>query len=133
VLVLRDVRIKVKRVLPSPSEEVYICMFCGHAGHLDEFCFQHKRMKKRCVDYDRNSYHDEFIDFPRHISSRASSYFSHKPNHRLYDFGSRESGLVPRCSGVDPRSYRSVRPLCRHGFSTRGVYSYLELSSFDGP
>jgi hypothetical protein len=79
VLVLREVRINVKRVLPSlflapiiteeeslkptkthypsnpkpsfnpkrgvkentpnPSEDVYICMFCGRAGHLDEFFF----------------------------------------------------------------------------------------------
>jgi hypothetical protein len=35
----------VKKNTPNPSEEVYICMFCGHAGHLDEFCFQCKRME----------------------------------------------------------------------------------------
>jgi hypothetical protein len=128
VLVLRDVRIKVKRVLPSlflsliitkrknhsnqpkptthpflshpstlrvvkkntpnPSEEVYICMFCGREGHLDEFCFQCKRMEKRRVEYARNSYHDEFITFPPHFYSRALSHFSHGPNHRSYGFGS---------------------------------------------
>jgi hypothetical protein len=29
----------VKKNTPNPSEEVYICMFCGRTGHLDEFCF----------------------------------------------------------------------------------------------
>jgi hypothetical protein len=58
----------VKKNTPKPSEEVYIFMFCDHVGHLDEFCFRLKRMEKRCVDYAINSYHDEFIDFPPHIS-----------------------------------------------------------------
>jgi hypothetical protein len=40
------------------------------------------------VDYARNSYHDELIDFPSHISYRAPSHFSHGPNHYSYDFGS---------------------------------------------
>jgi hypothetical protein len=40
------------------------------------------------MDYTRNSYHDEFIDFPPHFSSHALSHFSHGPNHRSYDFGS---------------------------------------------
>jgi hypothetical protein len=53
----------VKKNTPKLGEEVYICMFCGHAGHLDEFCFRYKRMEKRHVDYSRNSYHDEFIGF----------------------------------------------------------------------
>jgi hypothetical protein len=42
---------------------VYIFMFCGRAGHLDEFCFWQKRMEKRRVEYARNSYQNEFIDF----------------------------------------------------------------------
>jgi hypothetical protein len=29
----------VKKNTLNPSEEVYICMFCGRMGHLDEFCF----------------------------------------------------------------------------------------------
>jgi hypothetical protein len=129
VLVLRDVRIRVKRVLPSlflapiireeeslkpikthypsnpkssfnpkrgvkknipkPGEEVYICMFCGRAGHLDEICFRRKRMDKWHVDYARNSYHDECINFLPLISSHASSHFSHGPDHHSYGFGSR--------------------------------------------
>jgi hypothetical protein len=71
-------------------------MFCGRAAHLDEFCFHHKRIEKRHFDYARNSYRDEFSDFPSRsfsrasprISSRALSCFYHGPNHRSYDFGS---------------------------------------------
>jgi hypothetical protein len=44
------------------------------------------------VDYTRNSYHDEFINFLPHFSSHAPCHFSHGPNHRSYGFGSRESG-----------------------------------------
>jgi hypothetical protein len=78
----------VKKNTPNPSEEVYICMFCGHVCHSGEFCFQCKGIEKRHVDYARNSYHNEFIDFPPHFSSRALSCFSHRPNHRSYGFGS---------------------------------------------
>jgi hypothetical protein len=75
---------------------IYTCMFCGRVGHLDEFCFRCKRIEKRSVDYARNSYRDEFIDFlPHsqsralpHTSSRALSYCSHGPNHRSYGFDS---------------------------------------------
>jgi hypothetical protein len=46
-------------------------MFCGHAGQLDEFCFRRNRIEKMRLDYARNSYHNEFTDFPRHSYSRA--------------------------------------------------------------
>jgi hypothetical protein len=80
----------------SNLDGVYTCMFCGHAGHLVEFCFRCKRMEKRCVDYARNSYRDEFFDFPPHSYFRASprtsscalSCFSHGHNHHSYGFGS---------------------------------------------
>jgi hypothetical protein len=54
----------VKRETPKPREEAFICMFCGRAGHLDEFCFRWKRIERRHVEYARDSYRDEFIDFP---------------------------------------------------------------------
>jgi hypothetical protein len=79
---------EVRKEIPKPREKVFICMFCGRAGHLDEFSFCHKRIEKRRFDYARNSYHDEFIDFPCCSYSRAPSRFSHRPNHRSYDFGS---------------------------------------------
>jgi hypothetical protein len=78
----------VKKNTPNPCEEVCIYKFYGRAGHLNEFCFWCNRMEKRRVDYPRNSYHDEFIDFSRHLSSHASSRFSHGPNHHSCSFGS---------------------------------------------
>jgi hypothetical protein len=44
----------VNKNTPKSSEEVYFCIFCGRAEHLDEFCFQCRRMEKRRVDYARN-------------------------------------------------------------------------------
>jgi hypothetical protein len=54
----------VKRETPKPRNDAFICMFCGRAGHLDEFCFRRKRIERRRVEYDRNSYRDEFFDVP---------------------------------------------------------------------
>jgi hypothetical protein len=81
---------------------VYICMFCGYVGHLDEFCFRRKRIKKSHFDYDRNSYHDELIDFPPrsyscalpHTYSHTLLQFSHESNHHSFGFGSRENHFV---------------------------------------
>jgi hypothetical protein len=97
-------------------EKAFVCMFCGRASHLDEFCLRCKRIEKRRIDYARNSYRDEFIDFPPrsyshippHSYSRASprasscalSRFSRGPNHRSYSFGSRENSFVPRRFGT---------------------------------
>jgi hypothetical protein len=30
---------EVKRESPKPRVEAFVCMLCGRAGHLDEFCF----------------------------------------------------------------------------------------------
>jgi hypothetical protein len=94
----------VKRESPKPREEAFICMFCGRAGHLDEFCFRRKRIEKRRFESARNSYHDEFFDLsPRsysrvlphfysrvlpHTSLCAFPQFSYGPNHRSYGFAS---------------------------------------------
>jgi hypothetical protein len=32
-------------------EEAFVCMFCGRAGHFDEFRFRRKRIKRRHVEY----------------------------------------------------------------------------------
>jgi hypothetical protein len=48
-------KIEVERETPKPREEAFMCMFCGHASHLDEFCFHRKRIEKRRFDYARNS------------------------------------------------------------------------------
>jgi hypothetical protein len=87
---------KVSKENPKPREEVFVCIFCGRVGHLDEFCFCRKRIEKRCFDYARNSHHNEFTDFVPHsysrtlpcAPSRAVSRFLHGPNYLSYGFGS---------------------------------------------
>jgi hypothetical protein len=102
---------EVRKETPKPRDEAFICMFCDRAGHFDEFCFQRKRIERRRAEYARDSYRDEFIDFPSrsyshvpprfysrasprtfsralpHTSSSASPQFAHGPNHRSYCFG----------------------------------------------
>jgi hypothetical protein len=124
-------------------------MFYDRAGHLDEFCFCRKRIKKRCLDYSRNSYHDEFIDFPprsyscvlshsyscvlSHTSSRALSHFSHGPNHRSYGFGSRENNFVTRRFGYSPHPHRGDYFPHMHGFPAGESYTHFKLRHLDGP
>jgi hypothetical protein len=87
---------EVRKETPKPRKEAFVCRFCGHAGHLDEFCFQRKRIEMRRLDYARNLYRDEFSYFPPHsfshalprTSSHDLSHFSHGPNNRSYGFGS---------------------------------------------
>jgi hypothetical protein len=101
---------EVRKETPKPREEVFICMFCGRADHLDEFCFHRKRLEKRCFDYARNLYRDEFIDFSSHTSSRALAHFFHEPNHHSYDFGSRENSFVARRFGYGPGPHHGDHP-----------------------
>jgi hypothetical protein len=124
-------------------------MFCGRAGHLDEFCFWWKRIERRRVEYTRDSYRDEFIDFPprsySHVPprfysrasprtfSRALSQFAHGPNHRSYGFGPRENYFEPRRFGYDPHPHRGDRFPLRPGFSAGGSFSHFELRHLDGP
>jgi hypothetical protein len=87
---------EARKETPKPREEVFVCMFCGHAGHLVQFCFRRRRIEKRRFDYARNLYHNEFIDFPPQsysralprTYSRALPQFSHGSNHHSYVFGS---------------------------------------------
>jgi hypothetical protein len=125
-----------------------VCMFCGRAGHLDEFCFRRKRIERRHVEYARNSYRDEFIDFPTrsyshvlprfysrastHTSSRAFPQFSYGPNHRSYAFGSRENCFEPRCFGYGPHPHHGDRFPHRHGFPVGGSYTHFEPRHLDG-
>jgi hypothetical protein len=70
----------VKRESPKLREEAFICMFCGRAGHFDEFCFQRKRIERRHVEYARDSYRDELFDLPPRSYSRVlprSCFISH--------------------------------------------------------
>jgi hypothetical protein len=139
----------VKRESPRPREEAFVCMFCGRVGHLDEFYFRRKRIERRHVEYARNSYRDEFIYFsphsyshvpPRfysHASSCTSSHafpqFSYAPNHRSYDFGSRENRLEPRCFGYSPCPRRGDRFPRKPNFHAGGSYTHFEPRHLDGP
>jgi hypothetical protein len=62
---------EARKETPKPRVEAFICMFCGCAGHLDEFCLWQKRIERRRVEYARNSYLDEFLDLPSHSYSRV--------------------------------------------------------------
>jgi hypothetical protein len=132
-------------------------MFCDRAGHLDEFCFRRKRIERRRVEYARDSYHDEFIDFlprsyphvlprfysrasPRtfsralsHTSSSALLQFAHGPNHRSYGFGPRENLFEPRCFDYGPHPHRGDRFLRRPDFSAGGSFPHFEPRHLDGP
>jgi hypothetical protein len=124
---------EARKETPKPREEAFICMFCVRAGHLDEFCLWRKRTESRRVEYSRDSYRDEFIDFPprsySHVpprpysralprtfsrvlprtSSCALPQFTHGPNHSSYDFGPRENRFVPRRFGYGPHPRRGDR------------------------
>jgi hypothetical protein len=94
---------EARKETPKLREEAFICMFCGRAGYLDEFCFRRKRIVTRHVEYARDSYRDEFHYFPSrsyshvpprfysraspHTFSHALSQFAHRPNHHSYGFG----------------------------------------------
>jgi hypothetical protein len=139
----------VKRESPKPREEAFVYMFCGRAGHLDEFCFWWKIIERRRIEYARNSYRAEFFDLssrsysrvpPRsysralpHTSSRALPQFAHGPNHCSYGFGSRESCFVPRRFGYDPHPHHGDRFPRRPGFPAGGAHTHFEPRHLDGP
>jgi hypothetical protein len=87
---------EVRKETPKPREEAFVYIFYGSTGHLDEFCFRRKRIERRRLDYARNSYRDEFSNFPPRTysrvvprtSSHALSQFAYGPNYRSYDFSS---------------------------------------------
>jgi hypothetical protein len=130
----------VKRETPKPRYEAFLCMFYGRAGHLDEFCFRHKRIEKRRFDYARNSYRDKFSDFPPHsfsrtlprTSSRALSRFSHGPNHRSYGFWFMRDGFVPRHLGYGTHPHRDDHFSRGPGFPTRGSHPHFGPRHLNG-
>jgi hypothetical protein len=46
---------EVRKETSKSREKALICMFCGCASHLNDFCFHRKRIEKRRFDYARNS------------------------------------------------------------------------------
>jgi hypothetical protein len=132
---------EVRKEITKHRDEAFVCMFCGRASHLDEFCFRRKRIEKRCFNYARNSYRDEFYDFPPRSYSRASprtsshvvSHFSHGAKHRSYGLGSRGNNFVPRRFGYDPRPHRGDRFSRRPGFFVGGSHTRFEPRYLDDP
>jgi hypothetical protein len=140
----------VKKETLKPREEVFIYMFCGRAGHLDEFCFWCKRIEKMRFKYVRNSYHDEFFDLPPHSYSRvlphfysramshtfscALSHLSHGPNHHSYGFGSRENCFEPRHFGYGPSFPRHGDYFLRRpGILAGASHTHFEPRHLDNP
>jgi hypothetical protein len=145
---------EVRKETPKSREETFICMFCGRAGYLDEFCFRRKRIERRRIKYAKDSYHDEFFDVPPHsyshapphfyshasprtfsralprTSSRASPQFAHGPNHRSYGFGPRENRFEPRRFGYNPRPHRGDHFPHRPGFPTRVSFPTLSRDTW---
>jgi hypothetical protein len=140
---------EARKETPKSREKDFVCMFCSRAGHLDEFCFRRKRIERWRVEYARDSYRDEFINFlprsyshvpPRFYSrasprtfSRALPQFAHGPNHRSYGFGPRENRFEPRRFGYDPCPHHGDRFPRRPDFSARGSFTHLEPRHLDGP
>ncbi len=140
---------EARKETSKPREKAFVCMFCGRAGHLDEFCFRRKRIERRHVEYARDSYRDEFIDFPPrsysrvppHSYSRASPrtssgalpQFSYGPNHRSYGFGPRENRFEPRRFGYGPRPRCGDRFPHGPGFPAGGSFTHFEPRHLDGP
>jgi hypothetical protein len=148
---------EARKETPKPREEAFICIFCGRAGHLNEFCFRRKRIERRRVEYARNSYLDEFLYLPPHSYSRvpprsysralphtfscalphtsscALPQFAFGPNNRSYGFGPLENRFVPIRFGYGPRPHRGDRFPRRPGFPIRGSFTHLELRHLDGP
>jgi hypothetical protein len=148
---------EARKETPKSREEAFICMFCRRAGYLDEFCFRRKRIERRHVEYARDSYRDEFIDFPPrsyshvppHFYSRACPHtfsrslprtssgalpqFAHGPNHCSYDFGPRENRFDPRRFGYGPRPHCGDCFPRRPGFPTGGSFPHYESRHLDGP
>jgi hypothetical protein len=54
-LVRHNNKREVRKEISKHREEAFVCMFCGRAGHLDEFCFRRKRIEKRHFEYAKNS------------------------------------------------------------------------------
>jgi hypothetical protein len=92
---------EVRKETLKPREEAFICMFYGRASHLDEFCFRWKRIERRRIEYARDSYRDEFIDFPPHSYSRVPSRFYSRVSPRTF------SRALPRTSS-GPRPDMSI-------------------------
>jgi hypothetical protein len=140
---------EVRKETSKLREEAFVCMFCGRADHLTDFCFRWKRIERRRVEYARDSFRVEFIDFlPRsysHVPPRLYScasprtfscalpQFAHGPNHHSYGIGPRENRFEPRHFGYGPRPCRGDHFPRSPDFPVGGFFPRFELRHLDGP
>jgi hypothetical protein len=103
-------KIEARTETPKLREEAFVCIFCGRAGHLDEFCFRRKRIERRHVEYARDSYRDEFIDFPPHSYSHVPPRSYSRASPRTFS-----RALPHTSSGALPRTSSSALPQFAHG------------------
>jgi hypothetical protein len=75
---------QARKETPKLRDETFVCMFCGHARHLDEFCFRRKRIGRRRIEYARDSYRDELIDFPPCSYSHVPPRFYSRASPRTF-------------------------------------------------
>jgi hypothetical protein len=75
---------EARKETSKSREEVFVCIFCCCAGHLDEFCFRQKRIERRRVEYARDSYRDEFINFPPRSYSHVPLRFYSRASSRTF-------------------------------------------------
>jgi hypothetical protein len=65
---------EARKETPKPREETFICMFCG----------RRKRIERRHVEYARDSYRDEFIDFLSRSYSHVLPRFYSRASPRTF-------------------------------------------------
>jgi hypothetical protein len=65
---------EARKETPKPREETFICMFCG----------RWKRIERRHVEYARDSYRDEFIDFLSRSYSHVLPRFYSRASPRTF-------------------------------------------------
>jgi hypothetical protein len=109
-------------------------MFCGRASYLDEFCFQRKRIQRRRVDYARDSYRNEFIDFlPRSYSHDPPHFYSRASPRTFSRALPRTSSSASPQFAYNPRPHHGDHFPCRPGFPTGGSFPHFKLRHLDGP
>jgi hypothetical protein len=75
---------EARKETPKLREEAFVCMFCVRVGHLDKFYFRRKRIERRHAAYARDSYRDEFIDFPPRSYSHVPPRFYSRASPRTF-------------------------------------------------
>jgi hypothetical protein len=126
---------EARKETPKLREKAFVCMFCGHAGHLDEFCFRRKKIERRRVEYARDSYRERRP--LSHVFYLAlllllclSSLMDPTITHMVLVH---ENHFEPRRFGYRPRPHRGDCFPHRPGFTAGGSFIHFEPRHLDGP